>query len=223
MHLVETTFYGNPNLGVFGYATDKICLLGKMVQDNLIPKIEKVLNVPVHFVDIAGTSLVGTFVVGNSKGIIVPAIIFDHEIEHLKELGLNFMVLDTKLTALGNNIVANDHGAIASVEFPKEEIQKIQDFLGVPVVQTKIAGLDVIGSMISHNNKGCLMHPQASEEEVKLVERVLKVKAMLGTINLGNPYVSSGIIANSNGFLIGSTSGGPELVNADQALGFLDF
>ena len=38
---------------------------------------------------------------------------------------------------------------------------------------------------------------------------------------MGSPYVSSGILTNKNGFVIGSMSGGPEIDNADKALGFL--
>ena len=38
---------------------------------------------------------------------------------------------------------------------------------------------------------------------------------------MGVPFIGSGILANSHGFVIGDASGGPEIVNADEALGFI--
>ena len=40
--------------------------------------------------------------------------------------------------------------------------------------------------------------------------------------NFGFPFVKSGLIANSNGYLAGSRTTGIELGRIDEALGFLD-
>jgi len=39
-----------------------------------------------------------------------------------------------------------------------------------------------------------------------------------GTVNMGNPFVGSGILCNDKGFVIGDMSGGPEIMNAEEAL-----
>ena len=41
-------------------------------------------------------------------------------------------------------------------------------------------------------------------------------------VNMGGVQVSSGVAVNNKGFVIGTMSGGPEVMNADQALGFID-
>ncbi len=40
------------------------------------------------------------------------------------------------------------------------------------------------------------------------------------TLNTGNPYISSGVISNDNGFIIGKMTTGVELVDIDRELGF---
>ena len=67
MHILKTNFNGNPNVGLFGFATDEYCLLGKEIKKYVAKEIEKVLKVPVHQITLAGTSLIGAFAVGNSK------------------------------------------------------------------------------------------------------------------------------------------------------------
>ena len=89
------------------------------------------------------------------------------------------------------------------------------------IKRAKIAGLSTIGSLGAFNKKGCLLHRDAEDFEIDLVENTLGVKVSVGTVNFGSPFIKSGLIANSKGFVIGSLSGGPEIQNADSALGFI--
>ena len=59
------------------------------------------------------------------------------------------------------------------------------------------------------------------QELIKKLEKMLGFEIGLGTINLGNPFVSSGIIANSFGFAVGEASSGFEISRVDESLGFL--
>ena len=111
----KSSFMGDPNVGLYGFATDKYCLLGinphKIVLENLI----KTIGLKPKITTIAGTELLGLFVVGNSNGIIVPKIIEDDELKKLKKyLDINIEVLRSKETALGNIILCNDNGCIIS-------------------------------------------------------------------------------------------------------------
>jgi len=72
------------------------------------------------------------------------------------------------------------------------------------------------------NTKGCLLHRDASEDEIEHVKELLKIPITCGTVNMGSPFVNSGIICNSNGFVVGDLSGGPETMTIDEALGFLE-
>jgi translation initiation factor 6 (eIF-6) len=51
-----------------------------------------------------------------------------------------------------------------------------------------------------------------------MVASTLKVPTRRGTINMGSGFVKGGIAANKNGMVVGDASGGPEIVNAEQAL-----
>ena len=222
MHVQKTSLNGNINLGLYAYANDEYCLVGVDMQQERIELLEKVLKVPVHKVSIAGTSLLGVFLAGNKNCLLVPKITFDHELQTLKKLGIKYHIIDTKMTALGNNILCNDKGALINPDFNKTEEQEIKDALKVQVKKSKIANLPIVGAVAAFNKKGILLHRDAEDFEIDFVENTLGLKVTLGTVNFGSPYIKSGVIVNSNGFLIGEVSGGPEIQNADHAFGFLD-
>jgi translation initiation factor 6 len=105
--------------------------------------------------------------------------------------------------------------------FSKKEKKEIEDCLGVEAVFSSIAGIQTVGSCGIATEKGCLLHRDAKEEEIKIVEEVLKVKVDIGTANFGSPFVGSCIIANSKGALVGESTTGPEIVRIQEALELL--
>jgi len=213
---------GDPNIGLYGIATDKFCLLGKVVPKKHIKKIEQTLGVPVYQIKLYGTDLIGIFAVGNSKCVLIPDIMFDSELEELKKLPIKFVTINTEKTALNNNIVCNDEIAIVSKDYTKDEVKQIKQALGVKVIQTNIAGTNLPGSCTTMTNKGAICNPNASDHEVKKIEKEFGKEIGLGTINLGNNFVSSGLIANSNGFIVGELTSGHEIMRIDESLGFVD-
>ena len=221
MHVAKTSFNGNPNIGLYAFATDDYCIVGKEINKRSIKLIEKVLKVEVHQMNLCGTSLVGVFAVANKKCLLVPEIILDSEKEQLEKLKIPYKIIKTKLTALGNNILTNDEIAIVNPDFSVEEKKEIEDALQVKVKTGKIAGLEIVGSLAAYTKKGCLLHRDAEEFEVEFIKDNLKVDCETGTVNMGNPYVKSGIVTNNKGFLIGNQSGGPEIAWVDEVLGFL--
>jgi translation initiation factor 6 len=126
--------------------------------------------------------------------------------------------MDTKKTAYGNLILANDYGAIVHTGLRKEDMTKIEDTLGVEVVPGEIAGLPYVGSLATATNKGVLAHPLLREEEQKVLKDVLKVHVDVGTVNCGIPYVATGLIGNTFGAVAGFMTTGPEMFIIGQAL-----
>lgn len=156
--------------------------------------------------------------VANNKTILLPATTMDTEIKHLSEsTDLEIVILDSKYTALGNLICANDHGAVVSPEIPLKDLGAIGDALGVETVQTRIAGYHQTGAMIVANSNGCVITSEASDEEVKLVADVLKVRAELATVNSGVPFLSSGLLINNNAVVTGTFTSGPEIMMLTRA------
>ncbi len=213
-HLL-TDFLGDPNLGLFGFATDKYCLLGEGLKH--YNEIEDVLGVKVIKTRILGTNLVGIFSAGNSKGVVVPSLAYDYEIENLRK-ELNVLVLESEYTALGNLILVNDNGCVLSplLKKHKEELEK---FFGVKCRVMKITKLNVVGSAAIANRHGCLVHPNTTDEEGEIIKKILKVKNVdVGTANFGSPFIGAGIIANSKGFLTSYHTTGPEMARIDEVL-----
>jgi translation initiation factor 6 len=221
-HATKMDFNGDPNIGLYGIATDEFCLLGKSVPAKYIKKIEETLGVPVYQVKLYGTDLIGIFAVATSKGILIPDIVFDYELEALQKLPINFTTIKTTKTALNNNILCNDKVAFVSKDYTKTEVETIKKSLGVNVVPTNIARTNLPGSCGILTNKGAILNSNAMSAEIRVIEKELGFEIGLGTVNRGSNFVGSGIIANSNGFIAGSLTSGSELMRVDESLRLLE-
>ena len=124
-------------------------------------------------------------------------------------------IIDTKLTALGNNLIIKDNICLANPNFSSKTLKQLENF---KVTQDKIANFSIVGSCAVLTKKGGLLHIDSTESDIKKIENLFKVKFDIGTVNMGNPYVHSGIIANSNGYIVGGQTSGPEIMRIDFAL-----
>jgi len=174
MEFIKTDFYGDPNIGLYGFATESYCLMG-MESDNA-KDIEKILEVEIKVSSIAGTRLVGIFIAGNKNGLLVPKILEDYELKQLKKMFDNVVIIDSKQTALGNLILCNDKGCLIPKSLEKYK-EKISECLKVPVEIGTIHGSELLGSAGRASNTGCLIHREASDEEIKKIEDVIKGKS----------------------------------------------
>jgi len=225
MRIAQINFHGDHNLGLFGKSSDDVCIAGNLVPEKGVQRIESLLKVNVVKTSIANTDLIGIFCCMNSNGLVLPNIVNEREIARMKgikkDFGMNVAVVDAKFTAMGNLILCNDKGAVFSRMISKKEKKKIEDCLGVGGEYSSLAGISTVGSCGVATNKGCLVHRDASEGEIKLVENTLKVPVDIGTANFGSPFVGSCVIANSNGSVVGESTTGPEITRIMEALGFL--
>lgn len=214
--MLRMNFAGDPNLGLYGFATDRYCVVGANAARD---KIEKELKVKAHFFTVFNTGLLGIFVAGNSSGLVMPDLVEKEERERVRMTDV--LYLKSRFTALGNLILMNDNGIILSPLLKKEK-RNIEKFFRLQCAITKIAGTVVVGNLGIATNKGCLLHPKVKKQELKVIEDVLGVDADIGTVNFGSPYPGAGIIANSFGFVASEQSSGPELGRITEALGFLE-
>jgi translation initiation factor 6 len=207
----KAKFNGDPNIGLYGFANDGYCLLGMEPTKTIFNKMKSTLNCDIRISTVAGTELAGLFVAGNKNGIILTKIIEDYELKRLKNLfDLNFYILKTKETAIGNLILCNDNGCLISERLKKFK-KEISDSLGCEVDIGTIAGLDIVGSAAIASNVGCLCHREAKEEEMKKIEELLKVKVDIGTVGYGSPFVKAGLIVNNKGVAFSEQTTGAEL------------
>ena len=218
MDIFKSDVYRGPNLGVYISVNDKTILAPMGYAKTKAEKLEKYLDAEVLYTSVANTRLIGALCVMNNKGILLPTTAYQEEYDFLKEeTDLKVGVLDSKLTALGNVICANDKGAVVSPWLSDSDCQTITDVLGVKVIQKKIAGFNQTGVVLVANNTGAAIHPEADEEDMKMFSNLLGVKVEQSSINNGIPYVSSGILANNHALVVGSMTTGPEIMMLTRA------
>jgi translation initiation factor 6 len=217
----KTVFGRNPNIGVFCKANNRFILVPKNSPKIFFRDVKETFEEDVYKVNVSGTSLIGVMISLNDKGLILPKNIFEDELKEFKDLDINVGVLNDKMTALGNLILANDNGGIVNPDFRKESIKMIEDVLDIEVETGLVGGFRALGSIGIATNKGALIHPMVSEDELEWIESILKVEVDVGTVNRGVGFVKTGLVANSRGAIMGSETTGPEIARLEDVLGFL--
>ena len=114
-----------------------------------------------------------------------------------------------------------EQGCVASPSIPHDGLEILADVLGVDIIATTIGGQDVVGSLGVVNDQGVLLHPDVASDEVLLIEEILGVPPMVGTVSFGSPYVGAGICASNEGAVAGTDTTGPELNRIEDALGII--
>ncbi len=212
--------FGSSSIGVYSLATEKLAIVPPQMSSMKAKRLEEHLQVKVIRTTIGKSVLVGALANANTSGVVLPHYVTKEEVDTIKSAApdVNIVIMDTKRTAYGNMVLANDKGAIADPRLKDEDLASISDALDIEVVLGEIASLPYVGSLATATNKGVLVHPLLKEEEQQLLKEVLKVPVDVGTVNCGIPYVGMGLIANSRGAVAGFVTTGPELFIIGQAL-----
>lgn len=212
MKLERYNYLGNTNIGLYATTSN---------QQSIFPPEfdrEELFDTDNCVTYIARTRLVGLFTAGNSNSLLVPNVLTDREREKLEESNVDFHVLETKETALGNQILANDKGALIS-ENLEDHKEEIEEALEVPVEIGEIAGVVNVGVTAIANSHGAVLHREASEEEAEHVKEVLQLDDVdIGTVNMGSPFMGSGAVATDTSVLVGEDTSGPEIGRIDRTM-----
>lgn len=198
---------GNANIGLMGFATNEFLLIGKGVRTDE-EKIRKEMGAEIFRIKIAGTDFAGLFITGNAKKIYVPKIIFEEELDELKA-NFNVEILNTKYTALGNNVI---FGKKILTNREMEE-SAVKDLKAKPF---SFGDNPLIGANVKLNSENGIVTPDASDEEIDYLEKELKIKAGVGTVNFGTKQVGSGLLVNDKGILVGNNTSGPEFMRLKE-------
>ncbi|MFZ8782685.1 MAG: translation initiation factor IF-6 [Desulfurococcaceae archaeon] len=219
MEIGKMSFFGNPNIGVYAYVNDEVLILPPRIGRDDIEELVEVLKVSaVIEAKVAGTILIGVLLAGNNNAVLLPQIVFDEDVEYLEKrvreysVDTEFSVLESKYTALGNLVLCNSRRCLASPLFSSREVREMEDVLGVEVVTTRLVNTDLLGSILVVTDGGGVIHPDASEEDIKTLRELLGVTVERATVNAGVVYVRSGIMANNKGVVVGGNTTGPEVL-----------
>jgi translation initiation factor 6 len=212
--------FGCASVGCYILTTEKMALVPPQLSVGKVKRLEETLKVKAVKTTVGSSVLIGALASANSKGVVLPHFAQDEEIEKIKSAfpEINIALMETKRTAYGNIVLANDHGAVVDPRLNDKDVTSVAEALCVEAIRSEIAGLPYVGSLAAATNKGAIAHPMIKEEEQKLLQSVLKVPVDVGTVNCGIPYVGTGLIGNTEGALVGFITTGPELVIIENAL-----
>jgi translation initiation factor 6 len=207
-------------VGVYLSVVDKILFHPRSLDDAATEELKSAFDLEMHPFLVGGSSLLGSLLSGNAKGIAVADIATEEDLDELTSFS-DVVVMESGVNAAGNLIECNAHGAVVSPMVPQNGVDMIAEVLGVNAIRSKVAGHDTVGSMLVANGNGVLAHPDISRSEAESIESAMKVPVMVGTVTFGSPYVGAGCAASDTHALVGSGSTGPELNRIEDALGLI--
>jgi len=208
---------GNPNIGVYSAANEDLAIISPDASDDYVRSVETALRVTTIKTTVAGSFVVGSLVAMNSNCAVVSGLAEESETEIISSK-IPILLLHSRYNAAGNNILANDFGAILNPNISDDDAASIEEALGVKCVRSMIAGMDTVGSACKATNKGVICHPSTTAEEMKLIEKVMKVDAKKTTLNHGSGLLGPCLLANSKGAVVGDITTPIEMGKLEDAL-----
>ncbi len=221
MPVGRTLFGGSPYLGVFVRANERAAIAPPSLSGALEREIERVLGVSTVRTTVDDSELVGALVAGNSHGFVVGDAVDAAERKAIESIARVTLVRH-RLNAMGNNVLANDSGALVHAEFSNDVVAAIGRALGVPAERGTVAGLATVGMAGVATNKGAVLHPKATAGEAAKVEELLRVPVHRSSANFGVPVVGACLVANSRGVILGRPTTPVEIVHIQEGLALFD-
>lgn len=215
MHLSKSAYSNNSFIGLFVKASDSVALAPNQAHPKFISVLSQTLSVPVKTLSLNQSNLIGLSCVMNSSGLVVQSPVDKDEKKLLESIGLPVCMVEGISPSM--NILANDFGCWISPRVSTHTAQKISKALNVKV-NTQPFSIPALASCTVVTNKGFLTTSELTETEIKQMEKIFNVKGGNGTCNLGVPFNSLGVVANSKGALVGYDTSGFEIQRISQAL-----
>jgi translation initiation factor 6 len=163
---------------------------GTSERESFFSVFEKPLSeyIPVLSASITATSIIGRLCVGNSKGLLLPLVTTDHELQQIRDCLPDSVVVervDEPFSALGNVISCNDYIAIHHPELDSETIEVIGDVLGVDAFPQIIGEESLVGTHSVFSNRGGVVFPPISPSEMEALAGQLSIELTVATVNRG--------------------------------------
>ncbi|CEM01699.1 unnamed protein product [Vitrella brassicaformis CCMP3155] len=198
---VRAAFENSSEVGVYAKLTNAYALVAIGGSENFYSVFEAELadHIPVIHASIGGTRIIGRVSVGNRKGLLVPTITTDQELQHLRNAlpdSVKIQRVEERLSALGNCIACNDYVALVHTDLDRQTEEILQDTLDVEVFRATIAGNVLVGSYCAITNLGGLVHARTSVEDMEELSQLLQIPLTAGTINRGSDVIGAGVVAN---------------------------
>ena len=215
------TFDGDPNIGVFARVLGDIAIIPPEAPEAFKAAIKAALGVTLVETTVQGSSIIGSLVAGNSRGLVVSGLATDEEIDILSQ-HREVLLLTESMNAAGNVIMANDSFAAVHPDMPSDLREAIGEFLGVETIELVLGGVKTVGMAAVATNKGVIVHPRATDRQIEQLEKIAQVPVGTGSVNMGSGLVGTGLLVNEQGYIAGNATSGFELGRIEDVFGFLE-
>ena len=214
-------FAGDPHIGVFARVIGDYAIVPPVAPELFLTTIREELGVELITTTIQESSIIGSLVAGNRYGMVVSGLASAHEMAALREHAEVFP-LKSSMNAAGNVILANDAMAIVHPDMEELLAEEIGEFLHVPVHRLTFGGVKTVGMVGVATNKGLLLHPRTTRNELRALAEITDLPVGTGSVNMGSTLVGSGLLANDQGYVAGGETSGFELGRIEEVFGFLE-
>ena len=211
-------YQSSSEVGAYARITNSYALIPTTATESWVSVFQDHLepNIKIIYSNIAGTPIVGRLTAGNKNGLLVPLTTSDSELKQIEDSlpdGVVVERIEEKFSALGNVISCNDKIALIHPELDNETIEIIQDVLGVEVFPTLIAKESLVGSYSVFTNKGGIVSPLCTVEEVEELSGQLGITIETASVNRGSNLVSAGCCVNDSSLFCGWETTALEIAN----------
>jgi len=93
----------------------------------------------------------------------------------------------------------------------RETEDVIGDVLGVEVFRQTVAGQALVGSYCKFTNRGGMVHPRTTVEDIEELSGLLQVPLVAGTVNRGSDVLGGGMVVNDWTAFVGKDTTSTEI------------
>ncbi len=215
------SYGGDSNIGVFSRVFDDIAVVPPTAPDEFRSALTEILDVELVTTTLQGSEIVGSLLAGNNRGFVVSGLATGSEVSLLREYREVYL-LERSMNAAGNIILTNDTLTCIHPDMPTAMAKDIGELLGTRVLRITLAGIKTVGMAAAATNRGILVHPRTSHQEIARLEEVTDLPVGTGSVNMGTGLVGTGLLVNRAGFLAGEETSGFELGRIEDVFGFLE-
>lgn len=222
MALIQRDLFNSPYSGVFCTTSEKLTLLPPGLSEEEYRDIEEALDTKVEIITVGGSRVIGSLICLNDNGIVCSNIASEREREKIEEIAkknkMNFMILDDRNNAAGNNLLINNKSGFCNPKIINKNIKKIEETLGIEIISKEFIEIETIGMLGCFSPSGALVHPEINDEDKDIMKKIVGTEVSNGTVAFGMPLIGAGLVCNSKGGVCGTNSTGIELGQIEEAM-----